>query len=109
MADDFDDNIADTLLTDEEQAEMHHIQHQFADVHEENERAILGWRATSIFVAAFKREIVRLRRVTETLEGNHSMTNCRCGHGDERHHSVAICRRCLEGESREIVLTGDFE
>lgn len=109
MADDFDDRIADTLLTDEEQAEMHHIQHHFTEVEDENERALLGWRATSIYVAAFKREIVRLRQITDALDEGHSSTNCRCGHGNESHHTVTVCTRCAGGAGREVILTGEFE
>jgi len=109
MTDNFDDQIADSLLTTEEAAEVHHIQHHFSEVADENERAVLGWRATSIYVAAFKREIVRLRQVTDALDQKHTPSNCRCGHSDELHYTVTICRKCSEGTSREVVLTGDFE
>jgi len=109
MTEDFDERIADTLLTDEERAEVHHIQHHFAEIEDENERAVLGWRGTSIYVGAFKREIVRLRRLTDGLDQNHSERNCRCGHGDESHYVVALCRRCAEGTEREVILTGDIE
>ena len=109
MTDEFDENVADTLLTEEESAEVHHIQHHFAEVEDENERAVLGWRATSIYVAAFKREIVRLRRLTDALEQDHSARNCRCGHGDETHYVVAICRKCSAGPGRDVVLTGNLE
>jgi hypothetical protein len=109
MTDEFDERIADSLLTEEEQAEVHHIQHHFGEVEDENERAVLGWRATSIYVAAFKREIVRLRQLTTVLEQDHAARNCRCGHGDDSHYVVAICRKCSEGSSREVTLTGDIE
>ncbi len=109
MTDAFDDRIADLLLNDEERAEMHHIQHHFAEVTDENERAVLGWRATSIYVNAFKREIVRLRALTEPLEEKHSESNCRCGHGDESHDLLAICRQCADGGDREVVLTSEME
>lgn len=109
MTDEFDDRIADTLLTEEERAEIHHIQHHFAEVQDENERAMLGWRATSIYVAAFKREIVRLRLVAGMLDQKHTASNCRCGHGDGSHQTISICVRCSEDEKRDVVLTGDFE
>ena len=109
MNDEFDEQIADTLLSEEEHAEMHHIQHSFAEVADENERAVLGWRATSIYVAAFKREIIRLRLRTAMLDQSHNSTNCRCGHNDDRHETVTICKACAEGSSREVVLTGDLE
>lgn len=109
MNDEFDDKVADTLLNEEEHAEMHHIQHHFAEVEDENERAVLGWRATSIYVAAFKREIIRLRRLTESLDQAHSSSNCRCGHSDDSHTAIAICKACTEGTSREVILTGDLE
>jgi len=109
MADDFDENIADTLLSEEEHAEMHHIQHHFAEIEDENERAVLGWRATSIYVAAFKREILRLRGIALTLEQKHSAANCRCGHPEESHDTIVTCERCATGAGREVVLTGDLE
>jgi hypothetical protein len=109
MNDEFDDNVADMLLSEEEHAEMHHIQHHFGEVEDENERAVLGWRATSIYVAAFKREIIRLRQLTSALDEKHTPTNCRCGHADENHQSITICSRCMEGQSREVILTGNVE
>jgi len=109
MTDEFDETIADTLLNEEEHAEMHHIQHHFSEVEDENERAVLGWRATSIYTAAFKREIVRLRQLAAMLEQKHTPTNCRCGHGAESHDSLTICGKCATDPSREVVLTGDFE
>lgn len=109
MTDEFDETIADTLLSDEENAEMHHIQHHFSEVEDENERAVLGWRATSIYVGAFKREIIRLRQLTAALEQKHTPTNCRCGHGDESHETITLCRKCAVGPQREVVLTGDIE
>lgn len=107
MIDEFDETIADTLLSDEERAEIHHIQHHFDEIEDEKERAVMGWRATSVYVAAFKREIVRLQHLTAALDSNHAMTNCRCGHGEENHYHVAICRMCAEGHQKELTLTGD--
>ena len=106
MIDEFDEKLADALLTEEEFGEIHHIRHHFDSV-DENERAVLGWRATSIYVDAFKREIVRLRRVAAPLEGKHSAANCRCGHGEAAHEMVAICGPCRDAAGREVTLTED--
>ena len=105
MIDEFDETVADTLLSDEERAEVHHIQHHFDEVEDEKDRAVMGWRATSIYVAAFKRELVRLQQLTAALDSKHSATNCRCGHGEDSHYSVAICRMCAEGSRKELTLT----
>ena len=72
---------------------------------DEKECSVMGWRATSIYVAAFKREIVRLQQLTVALDSKHSVTNCRCGHGESSHYSVAICRMCAEGSKKELTLT----
>lgn len=108
MIDEFDEKLADALLTEEEYGEIHHIRHHFESV-DEKERAVLGWRATSIYVEAFKREIVRLRRLSAPLEGKHTAGNCRCGHGEASHESVVVCTVCRDGAGREVVLTGDVE
>lgn len=108
MIDEFDETLADSLLTEEEYGEIHHIRHHFDSV-DEKERAVLGWRATSIYVEAFKREIVRLRRLAAPLEGKHSMHNCRCGHGEPAHETVTICGPCRDGGGREVILTGEVE
>ncbi len=108
MIDEFDESLADSLLTEEEYGEIHHIRHHFETV-DEKERAVLGWRATSLYVEAFKREIVRLRRLAAPLEGRHSMHNCRCGHGEAAHEMVAICGPCRDGEGREVTLTDEME
>lgn len=108
MIDEFDEKLADALLTEDEYGEIHHIRHHFETV-DESERAVLGWRATSIYVEAFKREIVRLRRVAAPLEGKHTASNCRCGHGEAVHESVTICGICRDGAGKEVVLTEDVE
>jgi hypothetical protein len=108
MNDEFDESLADGLLSEEEYGEIHHIRHHFETV-DEKERAVLGWRATSIYVEAFKREIIRLRRLAAPLEGTHSARNCRCGHGESVHESVTVCAVCRDGAGKEVVLTGDVE
>jgi hypothetical protein len=108
MIDEFDERLADALLTEEEYGELHHIRHHF-DAADEGERATLGWRATSIYVEAFKREIVRLRRMAAPLEGKHTVNNCRCGHPDAAHELVAVCGPCRDGVGREVALTADVE
>ncbi len=108
MNDEFDETLADSLLTEDEYGEIHHIRHHFETV-DEKERAVLGWRATSIYVDAFKREIIRLRRVAAPLEGKHTAMNCRCGHGEAAHEAVTVCGICREGAGKEVVLTGDVE
>lgn len=104
MIDEFDETLADSLLSEEEYGEIHHIRHHFESV-DEKERATLGWRATSIYVEAFKREIVRLRRIAAPLEGKHTTHNCRCGHGEAAHELVTICGPCRDGAGREVTLT----
>jgi hypothetical protein len=106
MIDEFDERLADALLTEDEYGEIHHIRHHFETV-DEKERAVLGWRATSIYVDAFKREIIRLRRLAAPLEGKHTAINCRCGHGEAAHETVAICAICREGAAKEVVLTDE--
>ncbi|MBI2214110.1 MAG: hypothetical protein HYU52_10725 [Acidobacteria bacterium] len=108
MSDEFDEKLADSLLSEEEYGEIHHIRHHFETV-DEKERAVLGWRATSIYVEAFKREIIRLRRVAAPLDGRHSAANCRCGHGEAAHASVTVCSRCRDGSGKEVVLTGESQ
>lgn len=108
MNDEFDEKLADALLSEDEYGEIHHIRHHFETV-DEKERAVLGWRATSIYVEAFKREIVRLRRLASPLEGKHTASNCRCGHAETVHESVTVCSACRDGAGKEIVLTGDVE
>lgn len=108
MNDEFDEKLADALLSEDEYGEIHHIRHHF-EAADEKERAVLGWRATSIYVEAFKREIVRLRRLAEPLDGKHTASNCRCGHAEEAHESVTVCGICREGAGKEVVLTGDVE
>ena len=105
--DEFDEQLADQLLSDEEHAEVHHIQHHFDTIEDEKERAVLGWRATSIYVAAFKREIVRLRRLTASIESKHTAQNCRCGHGEANHDAIVVCRSCRDGKDREVSITGE--
>ncbi|MFA6956163.1 MAG: hypothetical protein WC538_09850 [Thermoanaerobaculia bacterium] len=104
MNDEFDEKLADALLTEDEYGEIHHIRHHFETV-DESERAVLGWRATSIYVDAFKREIIRLRRVAAPLEGKHTASNCRCGHGEVAHETVAICTICRDASGKEVILT----
>lgn len=108
MSDEFDERLADALLTEDEYGEIHHIRHHFETV-DEKERAVLGWRATSIYVEAFKREIVRLRRLAAPLEGRHSVANCRCGHGEAAHETVVVCSACRDGAGMEVVLTESME
>jgi predicted nucleic acid-binding protein len=105
--DEFDEQLADQLLNDEEHAEVHHIQHHFDTIEDEKERAVLGWRATSIYVAAFKREIVRLRRIALSLESKHTAQNCRCGHADSFHDALVVCRNCRDGADRVVSLSGE--
>ena len=105
MNDEMDDSWADKLLTDEEHAEIHHIQHHF-DAADEKEQAVLGWRATSIYVSAFRREIVRLQRLSEAFNSSHTAANCRCGHPESSHTAVVVCTLCSSSGEQEVGLTG---
>jgi len=90
------DELADRLLSDEERSEVAHIQKHFESATEE-ERGRLGWRATSIYLAAFHREIERLRRHAIHLGAAHAFHDCACGHDELGHREAVICETCQTG------------
>jgi len=91
------EELADTLLSEDERAEVAHIQKHFETASEE-ERGRLGWRATTIYLTAFQREIERLGRQASHLRAAHASSDCACGHDEFAHREATICESCRAGQ-----------
>jgi len=92
-----DEEVADSLLTDDERDEVAHIQKHFEEASEQ-EKALFGWRATSIYLGAFQREIARLRQQNGQLVAGHASHDCACGHDEKAHRPAIVCETCRFGE-----------
>lgn len=98
MFDGIDESQADTLLNPEEHEEVAHIQRHVELAGSEEDKARLAWRATSIYLAAFAREINRLRDRVGVLTQGHLLADCSCRHHPDDHMTAVICAVCWSGE-----------